>query len=187
MIDSERGARLTDFGLAVVIDESTAGRTTNHCRVGGTTRWMAPEMIYPEKFGFTGDEHRKRLPSRSTDIYALGMTILEVSALVSLPPCVEILTDSAQVITGRYPFYNISRDVVVMCKVLEGGRPDRPLSGFSDRLWESLTTTWLEEQGSEPSKRPTTSIILDRLREDVHNWGKSVTPPALVQLQDGRR
>ena len=44
---------------------------------------MAPEVIYPEKFGFTG-EYRKRLPSRSTDIYALGMTILEVSTFLSL-------------------------------------------------------------------------------------------------------
>ena len=85
MIDSKHSARLADFGLAVLIDESTAGRTANHRGVGGTTRWMAPEMIYPEKFGFTGDEHRKRLPSKSTDVYALGMTILEVSALVSLP------------------------------------------------------------------------------------------------------
>lgn len=90
MIDSGRGARLADFGLAVVIDESTAGRTTNHRGVGGTTRWMAPEMMYPEKFGFTCDEYRKRLPSRSTDVYALGMTIFEASAFVSLPLCTEI-------------------------------------------------------------------------------------------------
>ena len=39
---------------------------------------MAPEIILPENFGYVG-EHLKRLPSVSTDIYAIGMTILEVS------------------------------------------------------------------------------------------------------------
>ena len=66
----------------MVIDESTPGSTTNHRGIGGTFRWMAPEAIYPERFGFIG-EHRKRLPSRNTDIYALGMTILEVSTFNS--------------------------------------------------------------------------------------------------------
>ena len=85
LIDSEHRARLADFGLTVVIDESTAGSTTNHCGMRGTIRWMAPEMIYPEKFGFAG-KYRRRLPSRSTDVYALGMTVLEVSAFTSIQP-----------------------------------------------------------------------------------------------------
>jgi len=86
LIDSECRARLADFGLTMVIEESTAGSTTNHYEMGGTVRWMAPEVMHPEKFGFTG-RYRKRLPSRSTDIYALGMTIFEVSAFTSqIPP-----------------------------------------------------------------------------------------------------
>ena len=67
---------MADFGLAVVIDESTARNTT--CRGEGTTRWMAPELLYPELFGFTD----KQLPTKSTDIYAFGMTILEVRTLL---------------------------------------------------------------------------------------------------------
>lgn len=79
---------MADFGLAVVIDESTA-----HNRgMRGTIRWMAPELMCPEEFGFTG-EHQKRLPSRSTDTYALGMTILEVRAFASSLLCIEISYD----------------------------------------------------------------------------------------------
>ena len=85
LIDSKCHVRLADFGLTVVIDESTAGSTTSHCGMRGTIRWMAPEMIYPEKFGFTS-KYRKRLPSKSTDIYALSMTVLEVSALHQSSP-----------------------------------------------------------------------------------------------------
>ena len=78
LVDSGFCARLADFGLAVIIDESTAGGATDNCGLWGTYRWMAPELLLPEKFGFPG-ELSKRLPSMSTDIYAVGMTILEVS------------------------------------------------------------------------------------------------------------
>jgi len=37
---------------------------------------MAPEILDPERYGYV-KRARKKLPSKSTDIYALGMTILE--------------------------------------------------------------------------------------------------------------
>ena len=72
----------------MIIEESTAGSTADNRGMRGTIRWMAPELMYPEKFGFAG-KYRKQLPSRSTDTYALGMTILEVSVFASPPPCIE--------------------------------------------------------------------------------------------------
>lgn len=78
LIDSECCARLADFGLTVIVDESTTGNRG----MRGTVRWMAPELMLPEMFGYT-DELSKQLPSMSTDIYAIGMTILEVSTRLS--------------------------------------------------------------------------------------------------------
>ena len=78
MIDSQCHARLADFGLAAIVDESTGGATTVAGKRQGTLRWMAPELLYPEKFEFTG-RLEKQLPSKDTDVYAIGMTILEVS------------------------------------------------------------------------------------------------------------
>ena len=78
LIDSRCSVRLADFGLAMIIDESTVGSTTGGYELRGTTRWMAPEMLFPEKFGYTGKDCLKRLPSTGTDIYALGMVVLEV-------------------------------------------------------------------------------------------------------------
>ena len=75
LIDSSRSARLADFGLTTIIDESTVRSTVGH-GPRGTIRWMAPEMLYPGRFKFPG-KFQKRLPSRSTDIYALAMTVLE--------------------------------------------------------------------------------------------------------------
>ena len=74
-----------------------------------------------------------------------------------------------------------------MYKVLQGERPDRPPSGFSDQLWELLVTAWHAEQGIQPSKRPPTSTILDQLEEDVRWWGKSIIPPILIQPQNKRK
>jgi len=70
---------LGDFGLAVIVDETTSRTTTIGEEPKGTTRWMAPELLLPEEFGFTG-KFKKQLPSKDTDIYAIGITILEVSA-----------------------------------------------------------------------------------------------------------
>ena len=77
LIDSTYSARLADFGLTTIIDESTVGSATGGRGFKGTTRWMAPEILHPDNFEFSG-EMQKQLPSKSTDIYALGMTILEV-------------------------------------------------------------------------------------------------------------
>jgi hypothetical protein len=65
--------------------------------------------------------------------------------------------------------------MAVAYKVLQGARPDRPSSGFSDELWGLLVSTWAQEQATQPSTRAPISAILDQLRRDVHNW-KPITP-----------
>ena len=47
---------------------------------GGTTRWMSPELLYPEKFG--GSDGR---PTKQSDCYALGMVVYEVLTGVAAP------------------------------------------------------------------------------------------------------
>jgi len=82
LIDPGYSARLADFGLTTIIDESTAGTNTGGHGLRGTIRWMAPELLHPDEFGFP-DDCQKLLPSKGTDIYALGMTVLEVRALIN--------------------------------------------------------------------------------------------------------
>ncbi|KAF9648298.1 kinase-like protein [Thelephora ganbajun] len=158
LIDSECCARLADFGLAVVVDESTSGE------MRGTTRWMAPELMHPEAFGFTG-KFLKSVPSKGTDIYAIGMTILEV-------------------LTGCRPFNDVTKTVTVICKVMNGDRPVRPPSGFSDILWELTAATWAEQQVQQPQMRPSVSTVLDRLVKDVNRWEKSIIPLVPKQWQE---
>ena len=97
LIGSDYRARLADFGLTTVADESATGSLMDNFGMRGTMRWMAPELLNPEKFGIT-KESQIRLPSRGTDIYALGMTILEVS--FSIP--VRLLGAHGTILTGYH-------------------------------------------------------------------------------------
>jgi serine/threonine protein kinase len=40
---------------------------------GGTEQWMSPELLHPERFGFTDTR-----PTKESDCYAFGMVIYEV-------------------------------------------------------------------------------------------------------------
>jgi len=163
LIDSEYRARLADFGLAAlvdfgltaIVDEMTGRPTAADGKLRGTAQWMAPELAYPSDFGFTG-ELRKRLPSKDTDTYAIGMTIFEV-------------------ITGYYPFGD-EQDYTVTLMVARGGRPKRPRPGFPDTLWELLLRTWVVQHAHESQRRPSARTILDRLKECVDHWGESIDP-----------
>ena len=76
LINSECRACLADFGLAAIIEDAASDGPSSH-KAGGTIRWMAPEIIDPKRYGYD-KRSLKKLPSKSTDTYALGMTILEV-------------------------------------------------------------------------------------------------------------
>jgi serine/threonine protein kinase len=70
-VNDEGEACITDFGLARILEAS--GFTTKS--VGGTCRWMAYELIAP-----SDEEEEEVIPqvTVATDIWAFGMTVLEV-------------------------------------------------------------------------------------------------------------
>jgi len=140
LIDQNSHARLADFGLLTIVLDST-----HHTSSTGTTRWMSPELLDPDRFG-RGDCR----PTRSSDCYALGMVILEV-------------------LTGKPPFPNFN-GMVVTRKVVEGERPGRPQGGgkawFTDDLWEILEQCWLPQ----PERRPTIDVVLQCVKRGSTAW-----------------
>jgi serine/threonine protein kinase len=67
-------ACLADFGLATIaVDPDQSHLISLNVEVdGGTPRFMSPERLAPETFGMMSST-----PTRESDIYAFGMTILE--------------------------------------------------------------------------------------------------------------
>ena len=98
LIDQIGQARLADFGFLTIISDPTNHLSSSSCTQGGTARWMSPELIAPQRFGFKNSR-----PTKPSDCYALGMVIYET-------------------ISGNLPFHEHT-DLAVFAKVLEGERP----------------------------------------------------------------
>jgi len=127
LIDQTGNARLADFGLITIRSDSSS------CGQGGTVRWMSPELLSPQEFGFT-----KSHSTKSSDCYALGMVIYET-------------------ISGNPPFYELTTHAV-LSKVLDGVRPPRGMK-FTESLWKTLELCW----APQPNDRPGIEDVLQRL------------------------
>ena len=133
LIDQTGHARLTDFGLLTIISDPVNLLSSSSYTQGGTARWMSPELINPQKFGFQNGR-----PTKWSDCYALGMVVYET-------------------ISGHPPFHQHG-DLTVFAKVLEGERPLRGV-GFMDSLWNMMEKCWT----SQPHDRPSIEVVLQCL------------------------
>ena len=106
---------------------------------------MSPELLDPDQFGFKDSR-----PTKESDCYALGMVIYEV-------------------LSGQAPFAPF-KDFIVMRKVIEGERPERPegVEGtlFTDDLWATLNLCWT----TEPESRPSIEAVLECLERVSMTW-----------------
>ncbi|KAG8744257.1 hypothetical protein FRC11_013572 [Ceratobasidium sp. 423] len=141
LVSSDGVLKFTDFDHSLIADCSL--RFTDTTRMGGgTPRWMAPEL-------FAETSHQR---SKKTDIYALGMTFLEV-------------------ITGAPPYFpQCNNDIQVMFKVVQRIIPDRSLEYFPENrrgneMWKLLTRCW----EYDPVSRPPAQEVL-----------KSIPSPSLL-------
>ena len=152
LIDKDGHARLADFGLLTVVSDPTVFTASNSIVAGGTTRWMSPELLYPEHFDFKDSR-----PTKESDCYALGMVIYEV-------------------LSGQAPFTSL-KDFIVIRKVVDGERPERPEgvrgAWFTDDLWGTVNLCW----ATKPKDRPSIKVILERLEKVSRDW-KPPSPQA---------
>lgn len=144
-------ACLGDFGLAALsYDDKLPTRSVAR----GSIRYMAPEIIDPEECGL-----ERVVLTRQSDIYSLGMTIWEVRPKSAVTG-VDILIANCQIFSGKPPFYELPRDPVVIRRVLQGVRPERPPAsdtlGLSDKLWNLLEHCW----HVQPQERPSMELIM---------------------------
>jgi len=130
MIDQTGHARLADLGLLTIISDPGNLLSSSSYIQGGTVRWMGPELIAPQDFGFKNGR-----PTKSSDCYSLGMVIYET-------------------ISGNIPFHEHT-DLMVFVKVLRGERPSRG-ARFTESLWGMLEQCW----ASQPNNRPSIEDVL---------------------------
>ncbi|KAG8796546.1 hypothetical protein FRC12_019053 [Ceratobasidium sp. 428] len=130
LVSDEGTAKLSDFGNSILSDHSLAFTATTNIG-GGTSRWMAPELLLEED-----DDDGKVDRSMPADVYALGMTILEV-------------------VTGQPPYSECKTDAWATKTVIDGTPPRRPPefsseSRFGDERWVMLLECWRKQPKSRP-------------------------------------
>lgn len=127
LVNQHGQACLADFTLLTIVTEQGSSTGT-----GGTIRWMSPELLHPEAFGFTNAR-----PTRESDCYALGMVIYEV-------------------LSGWVPF-DSCKDITVILKVVSGERPAKPEGArgvwFTAEIWAMLGLCWSPRPADRPSSR----------------------------------
>ncbi|KAJ7263069.1 kinase-like domain-containing protein [Mycena rebaudengoi] len=121
LIDNENHVRLADFGLARFAHSPLA--STNR---GGSTRWMAPELLHPESCGMK--EFQRTF---SSDIYSFACVCLELY-------------------TGKAPFSEIQFEGAVMFKVIMGKRPRCPTT-VPDWVVSLMRDAWAHNPLHRPS------------------------------------
>ncbi|KAF8593106.1 kinase-like protein [Ceratobasidium sp. AG-I] len=138
LVSDKGGALLTDFGNAVLREHSLHFTWTT-AKSNISPRWTAPELIRGEATFST-----------EADVFALGMTILEV-------------------ITKSVPYHHLLKDVAVIYAIIEGRLPERPehiiptKSRQGDFLWSLLSRCWDREVKS----RPTAKDVADAVSESM--------------------
>ncbi|QRV89373.1 Tyrosine-protein kinase [Ceratobasidium sp. AG-Ba] len=116
---------LIDFGNAT-LSESTLQFTQTVTKHDITPRWAAPELL------------RNAKPSTESDVYALGMVIIQ------------------ETLTGDVPYAGVRDNAILYTigKLME--LPDRPNkhipeTPWGDTLWKLLTECWEGDPGIRPS------------------------------------
>lgn len=127
LVTGEGRAKLLDFGIARILDESASPEPLT--RTG--FRPMTPEYASPEQI-------RGEPVSTSSDVYALGVLLYEL-------------------MTGRRPFDLDGLSPVAVERRVSEGRPARPSSvapeGLKRRLRGDLDTIILKAMHHDPSQR----------------------------------
>ncbi|KAJ7267326.1 kinase-like domain-containing protein [Mycena rebaudengoi] len=137
LVTPSRRACITDFGLSTITDFMTSLQFTHSTEAlrGGTTRWQAPELLCIKN------------PDRNhfgSDIYAFACV------------CYEIITE-------KPPFYEITNQLVVMNRIIDGERPSRPANWAKtpplEAVWNLLQRCWEADR----AKRPDAAQIIKQL------------------------
>ncbi|EMD32003.1 hypothetical protein CERSUDRAFT_127140 [Gelatoporia subvermispora B] len=154
LVNRQHVVKLIDFRIATLTVDGAAPSTSTTAS-NWTTRWAAPELLYPELIGRERSKY-----SLECDIFSLSMTMWEL-------------------FTGLVPFYK-DNDGVVIRKVTSNIRPSYPprsvaLSvGLTDTVWALMERCW----DQDPLQRPDINEVLGVLSlEDSQSEKHPLTWP----------
>ncbi|CAE6500832.1 unnamed protein product [Rhizoctonia solani] len=145
LVSQDHTIKIMDFGSSTLKQEYTLKFETSSGHSGYSLRWAAPELLSTES-------EIEAKPTFETDIYALGMTFLEITS-------------------GRVPYGDVGREYNIMIQISQHRLPKRPEdcittgNAQADSLWLLMQDTWAKA----PQDRPKASVVCDRVNAITTN------------------
>jgi len=139
--------KISDFDHAILSNSTLAFSATTNVG-GGTLRYMAPELLlHKEEDGEAASPPVMR--NKHTDIYALGMTMLET-------------------ISGKVPYSEYKQDMSILGTLMNKKPPKRPEelpspNERADHMWALLLRCW----DHNPAARPDALSVLTSLQSSL--------------------
>ncbi|KAG2345865.1 kinase-like protein [Suillus weaverae] len=127
-------ACIADFGLSSMLGDLQIGSTylAATAMYPGAVRWTAPELLLSDDVQ----------PTTLSDIYSLGSIML-------------------QVLSGKIPWHEIKREVILIREIQQGNTPRCPShSPLVSELWPFICECW----SLSPASRPTAGTALEFIR-----------------------
>ena len=170
--DTPPRACLADFGFMTMVLDPKQPLSCSAQLEGGTTKFMAPELLVPSKYGSTDSA-----PTQKSDVYAFGLVIYHVrNQDRGYLSCAYTI----QVLTGGIPFQDL-RSGEIAARVVEGKRPPKPKNasglGFCDSLWEFVERCW----DGKPELRPRVTEVASRIGVAAAAWNGVMAPHAPIE------
>ncbi|KAF8602272.1 kinase-like protein [Ceratobasidium sp. AG-I] len=132
LVSADGIAKISDFDHSILSNCTLAFSATTNAG-GGTLRWMAPELLLRTD----SESNHGVLKTTQTDVYALGMTMLEI-------------------LTGKVPYTKYAQDFAIFNALVKKQPPDRPevlndQTAQAETMWRLLLQCWDHTPAARPS------------------------------------
>ncbi|KAG2116788.1 kinase-like protein [Suillus clintonianus] len=147
LIHGDGTACVADFGLSLMYSEIiSASQASWTSTLKGNMRWMAPELLVPER-----EDGSLTRPSEQSDIYSFGGIIL-------------------QVLTNKIPYYYLPNDAAIVLCIARSEKPSRlryPV--LLEKYWQFIEQCW----STDPRDRPSTEAAEGVIRNEYYALSRS--------------
>ncbi|KAF8597605.1 WD40 repeat-like protein [Ceratobasidium sp. AG-I] len=128
LVSTDGVAKINEFDYSILSEGTSKFSRTNQLSMG-TLRWMAPELLQEQV-----EDGPPVVRNKSTDVYALGMTMLEI-------------------FTGRVPYHEFNYEMAIYGALYRKQLPRRPKelpeeNKKTSRMWELLVQCWDQDPSS---------------------------------------
>ncbi|KAG2116774.1 kinase-like domain-containing protein [Suillus clintonianus] len=147
LIYGDGTACVADFGLSLMYSEViSASQASWTSTLKGNMRWMAPELLVPER-----EDGSPTRPSEQSDIYSFGGIML-------------------QVLTNKIPYYYLPNDATIVLCIARSEKPSRSrYPVLLEKYWQFIKQCW----STDPRDRPSTEGADGVIRNEFYSLSRS--------------